>query len=115
MVRVILKASTLTTFTFFSFDGCANTCLGSETPKSRTKNKTQKPIKTVTEPAPTTYRPVFITPSVSSGYDYSTPALDIQLVFDKPSTPDPSLPFLYEAPGRGKRDLRTTVKRENFN
>ena len=68
----------------------------------------QKVIKPVTDPVPTTYRPVFITPTLTSvkdtpGYTYSTPPAELQLLFDKPSTPSPGLPFLYGPPARGRR------------
>ena len=86
-----------------SYDGCANTCLNDEENSARQEQENQEPsspqqpssvtvsteeVKIVaSEPQPTTYRPVFITPSE----DYNT-------VFDKPSTPPPGLPVLYGPP-----------------
>ena len=64
-----------------------------------------------TPPAPTTYRPSFTTPITTTGYNYETPAPDVQLVINRPSTPDPGLPSLYGPPaparrGRGRKGRR---------
>ena len=97
---------------YSSYDGCSNTCLQDEKVSPRQEQEIQEPsspqqpstvtvttagvIKVDTEPLPTTYRPVFITPS--EGYTYSTPPTLLQMIFDKPSTPPPGLPVLYGPP-----------------
>ena len=102
----------VSTCLYSSYDGCTNTCLQDEKVSTRLEQKNQEPsspqqpsrvtvtteevIKVVTEPLPTTYRPVFITPS--EGYTYSTPPPLLQMIFDKPSTPPPGLPVLYGPP-----------------
>ena len=97
---------------YYSYDGCSNTCVQGEkvSPRQEQENQepsstqqptivtvtTEKVIKVVTEPLPTTYSPVFITPS--EGYTYSTPPTLLKMIFDKPSTPSPGLPVLYGPP-----------------
>jgi len=115
-------------------DGCSNNCI--DGPKPQPSQRTlqleiEEPIKTkpdstqqnreplkpqeviapVTDPAPTTYRPAFtpLIPKVTTGYTYDTPPPDLQLQFDKPSTPKPGLPFLYGPPSRGRRDTLTKM------